>query len=384
MRKQLKNIFLLLFDRVQHKALQKGQLALYNTPEKRKILNDSPLSKAQIARIQEYYKKYYGEKIPLIYHQAYAAYSGKFDIRYFPESLYIPEFERYMNIYPKYNDVFYDKNVISIIAKSAGIKTPKVFLAKVKGGYRDGNNMLVSEIEAIKLISNLGIAFVKKTVDTGGGNDCLLCNFKDGFDTIGKLSVEEIFKRMEDDFVIQEKILCHQSISNIYPKSVNTFRILTYRWKDSIFSIPAIMRIGRGGKYLDNAHQGGIFIAVKDDGVLGEKAMNYNRDEFYFHPDTNIKFDEYKIDLFPQVTEAAKRMHSLIPQIGVANWDFTIDKDGNPLLIEGNMHYGGIWIFQMAHGEGPFGEKTEEILSWMRYVKSLSPTKRNRYRFGNM
>ena len=76
MRKQLKNIFLLLFDRVQHKALQKGQLALYNTPEKRKILNDSPLSKAQIARIQEYYKKYYGEKIPLIYHQAYAAYSG--------------------------------------------------------------------------------------------------------------------------------------------------------------------------------------------------------------------------------------------------------------------------------------------------------------------
>ena len=52
--------------------------------------------------------------------------------------------------------------------------------------------MLVSEIEAIKLISNLGIAFVKKTVDTGGGNDCLLCNFKDGFDTIGKLSVEEI------------------------------------------------------------------------------------------------------------------------------------------------------------------------------------------------
>lgn len=58
---------------------------------------------------------------------------------------------------------FYDKNVISIIAKSAGIKTPKVFLAKIKGGYRDGDNILLSEIEAIKLISNLGIAFVKNS-----------------------------------------------------------------------------------------------------------------------------------------------------------------------------------------------------------------------------
>lgn len=50
-----------------------------------------------------------------------------------------------------------------------------------------------------------------------------------------------------ENFVLQERIKCHESIRKIYAGSVNTFRIMTYRWHDSIVSAPVIMRIGRGG-----------------------------------------------------------------------------------------------------------------------------------------
>ena len=69
-------------------------------------------------------------------------------------------------------------------------------------------------------------------------------------------------------------------------------------------------------------------------------------------------------------------MHSAIPQIGVINWDLTIDRDEVPVLIEANLRAGSIWLFEMAWGCGPFGENTKEILQWMREPKALPVYKR--------
>lgn len=55
------------------------------------------LSKEQIAEVDNLYVDNYGKKIPLCWHESYTAYTGKFDKNYFPELLYIPKFERYMN-----------------------------------------------------------------------------------------------------------------------------------------------------------------------------------------------------------------------------------------------------------------------------------------------
>ena len=49
--------------------------------------------------------------------------------------------------------------------------------------------------------------------------------------------------------------------------------------------------------------------------------------------------------------ETAERMHRSIPQLGVVNWDFTLDEDGTPLLIEANVLGGSIWLFEIAYLE---------------------------------
>ena len=77
-------------------------------------------------------------------------------------------------------------------------------------------------------------------------------------------------------------------------------------------------------------------------------------------------------------------MHEMVPQIGVVNWDFTVDEKGEPVLIEANISGGSVWLPQMAHGVGAFGEQTKEVLQWLRFMKKLKPSERKAYVGGKM
>lgn len=252
------------------------QEQILNSEKRQKVIANVQLTDAQKKEIDDFYIKHYGTKIDYTSHRTYLAYSGVFDVKYMPETIYIPEFEYFMNPYTCYNSTFYDKNVIPMIVKSSGfdIKIPTTFFKSVKGLISDANNNLLRQEDFLVELNNIGKVFIKETVDTGGGNGCLIADFNNGFDMNTGKSVKEIIAKFGKDFAIQDLIKCHDLISNIYPHSVNTFRILTYRWRDTIVSIPAAMRIGRGGGYLDNAHQGGIFTSIQQNGQLGEYAQN--------------------------------------------------------------------------------------------------------------
>lgn len=146
--------------------------------------------------------------------------------------------------------------------------------------------------------------------------------------------------------------------------------------------MPVIMRIGRGGKVIDNAHAGGIFIGVDDDGFLNKFAFTEFCDRFHKHPDTGVKFEGYKINNYKEMITAAIKMCEMLPQLGCVNWDFTIDLEGNPVLIEANLKAGSIWLIEMAHGCGPFGDLTPEILQWIKKMEHTDKKDYHLYRFG--
>lgn len=77
-------------------------------------------------------------------------------------------------------------------------------------------------------------------------------------------------------------------------------------------------------------------------------------------------------------------MHEAVPQIGVVNWDITLNHDGDPVLIEANTQNGSVWLPQMAHGTAPFAERTEEVLQWLRFMKKLKPHERGMFVGGYM
>lgn len=344
-----------------------------------KIADTYILSEDNKKAIDEFYLTNYGNKIPYTWHKYYSAHSGVFDCRYFPDLLLRPYFEHYINLNRNYAFVFEDKNVLPYIASSADVKMPKTILSRTCGIMRDGDSRIVSDREAQDILTSNGEVFCKSSTGSYGGKGCFVADFN-----VIKEPVKEVLDDLGSDFVIQEKIVCHKSIASIYPKSVNTFRVITYRWKEDFIQLPVFMRVGQGGNVVDNGAAGGMFLGVHDDGSLTDKAVMPYNTCILSHPDTGFVFKGHRIEHFEKVCDAAKRMHGMMPMVGMVYWDFTIDKEGEPILIECNIFSGTIYAIQMTHGVPAFGDRTAEVLQWIRKMKHTPYSKRGDYAFGNM
>lgn len=369
-------------DRINMNVSMMGIHRKFKEKKRVDIWSKIHLTDEQKREVNDFYKENYGKKVSHIWHRHFTAFTGCFDVKYFPETLYIPKFEHYMNLNKAYNDAFSDKNVLPVFAEKCGVKIPETVLQRVCGLYRDANGVCIDTKSALEILSDTGEVFIKPTVDSSSGRGCFVANFAGGIDTISKKTVEELLASVGDNVIVQRRVKCHESLQTLYAESVNTFRVMTYRWNESIYFAPAILRIGQGGAFVDNAHAGGMFIAVDKNGRLHETAFTEFKQEFKSHPDTKTVFKDYTIELFPNVLKAAKKMHDMMPQIGVANWDFTIDETGEPVLIEVNINNGSVWLFEMAHGVGAFEERTEEVLGWIRKMDKLPASKRKQFRYG--
>lgn len=372
-----------LYDRYLMSRAAAEEIRKFRDPRRREIYEKCSLSDGQKREIDALFLDNYGEKIPYTWHRHYTMYTGNFDVRYFPEMLYIPEFERFMND-GVLAEALSDKNLLPLIAESIGVRMPASIISRIRGIYHDHDMNVISEGEAIQCLENAGIVFAKPSVDTSSGEKCMRLQLVDGVDQGSGTPLKDILKLLGEDFCVQACVRCHESIRSLYSGSVNTFRIITYIWKEEVIAMPVILRIGRGGAAVDNAHAGGMFIAVSDDGILHRSAFTEFREEYTEHPDTHVVFDGYEIPHFADVISAAKRMHGALSQIGVINWDFTIDESGTPVLIEANTSAGGIWVIEMAHGIGCFRDKTEEILRWLRVMKKTPKSQREKYRYGRL
>ena len=149
-------------------------------PQRQLILNEVQLEDEQKAQIDDIYVKNYGKKIPYDWHRLYTAYTGRFDARYFPEILYIPRFEFFMNP-SSYAKVFDDKNLLPILTASVeGISVPKTILSCCNGLYRNEKLEIVSKKTAGEILKNIDMAFVKPTVDSSSGVNCRVIEFCGG------------------------------------------------------------------------------------------------------------------------------------------------------------------------------------------------------------
>lgn len=291
-----------LYDVVEnaqiHRARQ-AEIAKFKDPKRKSILSKAELSSEQVHAIDKFYVENYGRKIPYTWHRHNLAISGKFDVRFFPELLFIPEFERYMNTPEAYATVFEDKNLLPLFAEKAGVRTPRPIVTSTSGVLRNFDFKEISRDTALNLIGNCGVCFAKPTVGTCSGEGCGSYCFASGVDAAAGVTVEELFELLGRDFTVQEVISCHSSVVKLHPESVNTLRIMTYRWQGELRSLPLLMRIGRGKSTVDNAHAGGMFIGVSNEGVLAPSALTEFNDRFEKHPDTGVVLRDIRFLVFP-------------------------------------------------------------------------------------
>ena len=167
--------------------------------------------------------------------------------------------------------------------------------------------------------------------------------------------------------LLEEFVVQHEDVSKLYPLSVNTYRIVTVLTDGIPHIVYAFIRIGNGGRFVDNINAGGMAAPVNiETGVIEYPA--FDKDSIYYetHPSTNCAIKGYQLPQWKKAVETVLKAATVVPEVGYVGWDVAATKDG-VVLIEGNP-FPGHDILQMPPH---VPDKIGMLPQFKKYVKNL-------------
>lgn len=336
-----------------------------NIDKKEPLWSKVVLSPDQEKEIKEYWKEISGFEIETKWHRLYQSYMGVYQKKYFPEILFSTKLEPMLSP-AKYHGILSDKGLITSIFPGGGYRTPETFVYNCNGILTGKNHDVIDEDEALRRVNNCGKVIIKPTVDTSSGVGVRLLVMNDGMDERSGESSKDILHGYKSNYIVQESVVQSTYLSKIYSGSLNTFRVITYICEGEVCLAPLAMRIGSGGSFVDNIHAGGLSIGITSDYKLRKYAFSEMGERYEKHPDSGVVFDGYEIPPLEKVVTTALELHGRIPQIKMISWDWAIDTNDTPVLIEINISGQSVWFPQMLNGEPIFGEHTEYFANMIR------------------
>lgn len=285
---------------------------------------------------------------------------SKWDARYISEDIFNAYVVRSLNM--PANIIGYEhKGMYGMLFD--GICQPKVLLIRINGSYYDDRYNLVSREESTRLLLSVESVFAKATIFSNQGKGV-------GFYKTSDLSLAQLEKRLGEDFIVQIPVKQSQITRRFSKKSLNTFRISTMLINGKCSLCTIMFRCGVGESMVDNGYAGNIFVGVEQDGQFHPYGFDkwFNKHEC---SDTGISFSDCKIEKVKELVQFAINNHSKkLPLCGFVGWDLAIDENDSPVLIEVNLFEPSVFIEQLCVGKPLFGERTEEVIEW---VKSHKP-----------
>ena len=144
----------------------------------------------------------------------------------------------------------------------------------------------------------------------------------------------------------EEIIVQNEKMNVMFPKSVNTVRMVTITKNGKVNIVFCSVRIGAGDTIVDNLNSGGMAALVDENtGIITTDAADKNGIVYKTHPDTNTTICGFEIPDFKEGREMVEKAALRVSEIGYVGWDIAFSDKG-ALLIEGN-HFPGHDIYQM-------------------------------------
>jgi len=144
----------------------------------------------------------------------------------------------------------------------------------------------------------------------------------------------------------EEIIVQNEKMNVMFPRSVNTVRMVTITKNGKVSVVFCSVRIGAGDTIVDNLNSGGMAALVDEDtGIITTDAADKNGIVYKTHPDTNTTICGFEIPDFKEGREMVEKAALRVSEIGYVGWDIAFSDKG-ALLIEGN-HFPGHDIYQM-------------------------------------
>ncbi len=203
------------------------------------------------------------------------------------------------------------------VLEANNIPQPKILALSKEYEIEFDNHIHVIEDESslqeiiLDLIneSKFKAIFIKPDEGYGGFN-----SYKVDLDNATEISKKICDSMNNYKYIFQEVIKQHSAIDNIYDKCVNSLRIHTYKdpKTDQIEITSALMRFGSGGSVVDNISSGGMFVPIDlSEWKLVGKGRTFLKSGGYFyerHPDSNIKFNGYKLPYKDEIYDIVKKV----------------------------------------------------------------------------
>lgn len=317
------------------------------------------MSSSDKKQLKAYWKRY-GIHPKKYWYTLYCARENRFDPRYIPDNIW------YGKIYPYFNNIIAqialtDKCFLNTLFPD--VKQPNTIVKNIDGHFYDANMMLISKNDAVNLCLSQTEWLIKPSTNTGCGKGVQFFNSDEMFNAS---QVTELFDEYRVNFIVQKPVKQHKDLSKIHEKSLNTIRVQSFFFKDNVYILSAQLRMGSGESRLDNISAGGCACNVGEDGWLVGKAVT-RKSEWTDRHESGIYFKDIHVPSYEKIINTVKEQHAKIPFFGIIGWDFAVDSEGDPVLIEIN---GTSEPNQIASGP-TFGELTDQVLEEVFITQSM-------------
>ena len=246
---------------------------------------------------------------------------------------------------------------------------PRTILQKIDGHYVSEDNTEMSKDEAKKLLESKEEFICKVAMGTGGGKGVQKVNMTKQTDP--QLTLEQLLK--PEDLIFQEVVSQSKFMANLNPDSVNTFRLLTLNINGKCTVLSSFVRMGAKGSFVDNlCTGGGALVGVNQDGYLHDFGIRKDYSKCYETP-TGLPFKGMQVPDWNYIKEKVIGFHQHIPYANLIGWDITVDKEGEPVVIEINLDGAEIEAHQIFNGP-VFGDRFDEV---RQYIENKRPLLRH-------
>ena len=165
-----------------------------------------------------------------------------------------------------------------------------------------------------------------------------------------------------DQLLVEDFIEQAPEMNQLYPNSVNTLRVISFRKDTEVNILKVILKIGNHGGRVDNFSNGGMYTFVDEQGIVFVPAIDEEGNIFHQHPLSNCPIVGFKVPQYQAVCDLVKTMGKVVPQMPYIGWDVAVTK-GGPVVVEGNNFCG---IFQVKPSIS--GIKTGDLPNFRRFI----------------
>ena len=159
-------------------------------------------------------------------------------------------------------------------------------------------------------------------------------------------NIEELYEECKNkgQLLIEECIIQHDKLNELFKNSVNTLRIVTAIKNGKTTIMFRSIRIGNGDNVVDNFNHGGMYSVINQYGIINKPAIDKKSNIYKIHPSTGTKIEGFEIPYFDEAINLCIEASKVVPQVGLVGWDVAITPNG-PILVEGN-NFPGYDIYQ--------------------------------------